>query len=99
MHAVVNRIRLKGPMDDEVYAAAQRDLPDSVARIDAIRAFYLVRCGDDDLLVVILGDSQEAIDQMRAEIGNDWMRENIVPHAASPPDRLAGEIVAAYERT
>jgi hypothetical protein len=27
------------------------------------------------------------------------MRANVVPHAASPPDRLVGEIVAAYERT
>jgi hypothetical protein len=68
MHAVVNRIRLKDPIDDEVYTAAQRDLPNRVARNGGIRAFYLVRCGDDDLLVVILGDSQEAIDQMRAEI-------------------------------
>jgi len=98
MHAVVNRIRLNGPIDDEVYVAAQRDLPDRVASIDGIRAFYVVRCGDDDLVVVILGDSQEVIDQMRIEIGNDWMRANIVPHAASPPDRLVGEIVAAYER-
>jgi hypothetical protein len=63
------------------------------------RRSYLVRCGDDDLLVVILGDSQEAIDQMRAEIGDDWMPANIVPHAASPPDRLVGEIVAAFDRT
>jgi hypothetical protein len=99
MHAVVNRIRLEDPIEDEVYAAAQRDLPDRVASIDGLRVFYLIRCGDDDLLVVILADSQEAIDQMRAEVGNDWMRANVVPHAASPPDRLVGEIVAAYERT
>lgn len=98
MHAVVNRIRLERPIDDEVYTAAQRDLPDRVAGIDGLRAFYLIRCGADDLLVVILGDSQEAIDRMRDEVGNDWMRANVIPHAASAPDRLLGEVVAAYER-
>ena len=28
MHAVSNRIELERPLDDEVFAAAQRDLPE-----------------------------------------------------------------------
>jgi hypothetical protein len=98
MHAVINRISLKHPLEDEVYAAAQRDLPDRVAAIEGIHALYLVRSGDHDLLVVILGDSREAIDQMRDQIGNDWMRANVIPHATQPPDRVTGEVVTAFER-
>jgi hypothetical protein len=98
MHAVVNRIQLRTPIDDSVFADAQRELPDLVSAIEGIRSFYLIRAGEHDLLVVIIGESQEAIDQMRDQVGNDWMRANVIPHAASPPDRVMGEVVMAFER-
>ncbi len=98
MHAVINRIRLKEPIDEAVYVAAQAELPARVAEIDGIRALYLVRSGEDDLLVVILGDSPEAIDQMRDEIGNEWMRAHVVPHAAGPPERGLGEVIPVFVR-
>jgi hypothetical protein len=98
MRAVINRIRLKEPIDDEVFAAAQRELPDRVAGIGGICGFHLVRCANDELIVVIFGESEESLDQMRAEIGNEWMRANVVPHAASPPDRIVGEVVMSYQR-
>lgn len=99
MHAVVNRIQLRESIDDSVFADAQRDLPDLVSEIAGIRSFYLVRAGDHDLLVVIIGESEQAIDQMRDRIGNDWMRANVIPYAAGPPDRVVGEVVTAFERT
>jgi hypothetical protein len=74
---MVNRIRLKEPIDDEVFAAAQRDLPDRIAGIDGIRTFRLALCANDELLVVIVGDSAESLDRIRVEIGNDWMRDNV----------------------
>lgn len=98
MPAVVNRIRLKDPLEDDVYAAAQRDLAGRVAEIDGIQALYLIRVGDDELIVVILGDTEQAIDQMREQVGNDWMRAHVVPHAAAPPERVVGELVTVYER-
>jgi hypothetical protein len=98
VHAAVNRIRLKEPVDDEVFVAAQRDLPGRIAGIDGVRAFHLVRCGNDELLVVIVGDSEGSLDRLRVEIGSDWMRENVVPRAAGPPERMAGQVVMSYER-
>jgi hypothetical protein len=59
----------------------------------------VIRIPDDPRWSRWVIEHDEAIDQMRAEIGDDWMRANIVPHAASPPDRLVGEIVAAFDRT
>lgn len=35
---------------------------------------------------------------MRNEsFGNEWMRENVIPHAAGSPERMVGE-VASYWR-
>jgi hypothetical protein len=98
MHAVVNRIRLKEPIDDQVFAAAQRELPDRIGAIDGVSAFHLVRCANDELIVVIVGDSAKSLDRMRVEFGNDWMRENVVPHGAGPPERVLGQVVRSYER-
>ena len=98
MHAVVNRLRLKHPIDPEVFAAAQRDLPPRAAQIDGLLAFHVVRVADDELVVVILGDSAAALERMRDEIGNEWMSDNIVPHLAAPTDRIAGESVVSFQR-
>jgi hypothetical protein len=51
------------------------------------------------LVVLVLGDGPEALDRTRDEIGNEWMRENVIPHVAAPPDRIVGEAVVAYERS
>jgi heme-degrading monooxygenase HmoA len=98
MHAVVSRIELATPLEDEAFETAQREMPARLAAIEGIRDFHLVRSGENTLVVVIFGDSIEAIDRLRDEVGNQWMRENVIPHAAGPPDRLAGEVVTIYSR-
>jgi hypothetical protein len=98
MLVVVNRVQLKEPIDGAVFAAAQREMPARVAAIDGIRSFYVGRSGDEELFVVIVGDDEAAIDRMRDEVGNEWMRANVVPRAAAPPDRVVFEVLASFER-
>lgn len=38
MHAVINRIRLAEPLDEGVFAAAQRELPPQAAQIEGLSA-------------------------------------------------------------
>ncbi len=98
MHAVVNRLRLQTPVPDEVFAAAQRQLPARVAEIPGIRAFHVLRAGAEELVVLILADDADSIERMRAEIGDAWMRENVVPHLAGPTERVVAEGVVSFER-
>jgi hypothetical protein len=98
MHAVVNRLRLARPIDPAVFEAAQRDLPARAAQIEGLRAFHVLRAGDDELLLLILGDTPEALERMRSEVGNDWMVENIVPHLAGGTERTVGEAVVSWDR-
>jgi hypothetical protein len=98
MHAVVNRLRLAHPIDSPVFENAQRELPPRAAEIEGLRAFHVLRAGDDELSVLILGDTPEALERMRTEVGNDWMRENIVPHLAGGTERVVAESVVSWER-
>ena len=58
MYAVVNRLRLKHPIDPEVFAEAQRDIPPRAAQIDGLHAFHALRVGDNELVLIIIGDSE-----------------------------------------
>ena len=45
-----------------------------------------------------LGDDEDALERTRAGLGNSWMREHVIPHAAGPPERTLAEAVVSYER-
>jgi len=98
VHAVVNRIRLASPIPDEVYAEARREVLPGAAAIQGLRAMHLIRAGRDELIVVVLADSEAVLERAREEIGNDWMRANVIPHAAGRPERVTGEVAASFER-
>jgi len=98
VYAVVNRIRLADPIPDEVYAEAHREVLPGADAIDGLRAMHLIRAGENELIVVILADTEAALVRTREEIGNDWMRANVIPHAAGPPERVTGEVAASFER-
>lgn len=98
MHAVVNTIALKQPLDESVFEAAQRDMPARIADVDGIQAVHMIRTGETELVLVIVGDDEAALDRMRDAVGNEWMQENVVPNAAAPPSRAVGEVVVSYRR-
>ncbi len=93
MRAVVNRISLATPIDDQVFEAARRELPALAAGIPGVDSLALIRCGAEELFVLIVADTAEDLDRLRDEVGNVWMRANVVPHAAGPPQRSVGEVV------
>jgi hypothetical protein len=49
--------------------------------------------------VLVIGDREDALERMREQIGNEWMRQNIVPHLSAPTDRITGEAVVSFERS
>lgn len=98
MHAVINRLKLATPVDPAVFARAQEELLPQVAEVDGIRAFHLLRASDDELVVLILGDTAQALDDLRDRAGNAWMREHIVPHLAGGTDRVVAEGLVGWDR-
>lgn len=98
MHAVVNRIQLGEPLTDEDLAAARRDLATAAPAIQGLAALHILRTDDGDLLVLVLGDDEDALERTRTKLGNTWMREHVIPHAAGAPERTVAEALITYER-
>ena len=98
VHAVVNRIPMREPLDDAALAVAQRDLESQAAQIDGLAAIHVLRTDEGDLVVLVIGDDAAALERTREQLGNAFMRKHITPHAASAPERTVSEIVLSYQR-
>ncbi|MFI5041077.1 MAG: hypothetical protein ACHQNA_04390 [Acidimicrobiales bacterium] len=46
---------------------------------------------------MIVGDSAETLDRPATEVGSPWMRANVVPLLATPPDRQLGPIITSTQ--
>jgi hypothetical protein len=93
MRAVVSRVQLNEPVPD-----AEFDMSELAGQARAIEGFVsiqIIRLDETNLVLVITGEDDAAIDRIRDEVGNAWMREHIVPRAAGPPDRQVGDVVVS----
>jgi len=97
MAAVVNLLRFKEPVEPAVFAGVERDLVPQMLAIKGFRGFHVVQTSDQEVILVILGDSVEVLDQIASEVGSPWMRANVVPLLAGPPERHIGPIIASSE--
>lgn len=97
MHAVVNRLSLSTPIPPDVWSRAETEVVASAQQIPGFRALYVIEVSADEVVLLIIGDSAETLDRVATEAGNAWMRENVIPHLAAPPDRRIGKVVASSE--
>jgi hypothetical protein len=98
MHAVVNRIRLRAPLDAAALAAAQRDLGARAVQVEGLAAIHVLRIGEGELVVLVFADDEAALERTCTEMGNTFMREHVMPHADGQPERAIAQVVLAYQR-
>ena len=97
MYAVVNRLRLKTPIPSDVWERAQDVVPAQAREVPGFRSLHVIEMPGDEVVLVVVADSAETLDRIAERVGNTWMRENVLPHLAEPPDRQVGKIVATSE--
>jgi hypothetical protein len=98
VHAVLNRIRMREPLDDAALLAAQRDLDRQAAQIEGLAALQVLQTDENDLVVLVFGDDEAALERTRQQLGNAFMREHVIPHADGPPERSVTKVVLGYQR-
>lgn len=95
MHAVVNHLQFVEPVDPALFAEAERVLPAQMRAIEGFRGFHVVQPAADRVILLILGDTAEGVERVATEVGSPWMRANVVPLLAAPPDRHVGPVIAS----
>jgi hypothetical protein len=63
--------------------------------VKGFRGLEVIQTSEYDVILVILGENVEVLDQIATEIGSPWMRENVVPLLAGPPDRHIGPSIVS----
>jgi hypothetical protein len=89
---------MREPLDDATVAAAQKDLDAQATQIDGLAAIQVLCTEEGDLVVLVFGDDEAALERTRDQLGNGFMREYVIPHAAGPPERSVTEVILSYER-
>jgi hypothetical protein len=92
VHAVINTLRFKEPVDPTLFERAERELADQMR---AIEGFRVVQVADDQVVLVIFADAAEALDRMATELGNTWMGANVAPLLDGAPERRIGPVIGS----
>jgi hypothetical protein len=93
VHVVVNHLRLREPVPEELVEAAQGAVQDVV---DAGGIAAQVAWVDDTHLVLILTFATAAdAARIARDVGGPWMREHVVPLLATDAERSVGEVIAS----
>ena len=94
MHAVINTLRFKEPVDPALFERAERELADHMRGLEGFQGFRVVQIAEAQVMLVIFADTPEALDRMASELGDSWMGGNVTPLLDGPPDRRIGPIIA-----
>jgi hypothetical protein len=65
--------------------------------IEGFRAFHVVQVADDHAILIIIGDTPEALNKVATEVGSPWMSANILPLLAAQPERHIGSFLVSSE--
>lgn len=92
MYAAIRRGKATpGSMDEIIRRVNEGALP-IISSTPGFKAYYVV-CGEDDMITVV----SIFEDQATAEASNTrmlgWIKENVGPLLAGPPEAMAGKVV------
>lgn len=94
MYASIRKGRVKpGTSVDKVVMLINGGALPILSAISGFESAYIVRGDDDSFVAISVFADKEAAEQSNARI-LPWLRENLGPWLAGPPDAMVGEVVA-----
>jgi hypothetical protein len=89
---------MREPLDDAALAAAQEDLDEQASEVEGLSAIQVLSTEEGDLVVLVFGDDEAALERTREQLGNSFMRTHVIPHADGPPERAITKVILSYQR-
>ena len=97
MYATVTEIACKSSTDLEQTVVALAELHAEVEHLEGFNALYVIRTGEQALVMVTLYASEQDAGRVSAQV-RAHLGQFIGPHVSGPPRRMAGEIVLPRDR-
>jgi hypothetical protein len=94
MHAVVNTLTFRDPIDPGLFPGAE-SLLSAMRSIDGFAGVQIVQTTETEAVLIITADSPATLDRIATEVGSPWMVEHVVPLLAGPPDRKIGTVAVS----
>ena len=98
MHAIVNHLSFKAPIEDTLIQKVEQDLKPKVLALPGLHGFYLVQTAEDKAFIVLLYESLSALEEGTRTIGSPWFESNVGPYLSAPPQRSVGKVVVAASK-
>ena len=95
MAAIVDYLHFKDPIDTAIFARFEIDLVPQMRAVEGFRGLEVIEASEHDAIIVILGDSIEALVQIASELSSPWMQEHIVRLLDRPLQRNIGRTIAS----
>jgi hypothetical protein len=95
--AVVNHLQFREAPNPDLFVRAEAEVVPQARNIEGFRSLQIVQAAPDHFILIITGDSPEALDRVATEVGSPWMTAHVAPLLASPPERHVGPLVATSD--
>jgi hypothetical protein len=96
MHAVVNHMKLGGPLDNDIIRRMNTELMADLVKLPGVAHALCVQVADDGIVISVICDSEESLERAHQEVGSPWVGQNLSPYLAST-DRKTGPVIARSE--
>lgn len=92
LFAALRRGKVKPGMAEEFAKRVRAGALPAMRKMDGFKGYYLIMTGDDTVIAVSLY-SNKAVAESSTQQLMPWIKENLGPLLASPPEPIDGEVV------
>lgn len=95
MHAVVTKLTLAKPLDDELLRRMEREFfPAARESNPGFLDARVIVVSDTEAILVAYYTTREVLDEVSSKVASPWFAANVRPYVAGPVQRSVGEVVA-----
>jgi hypothetical protein len=95
MHAIVNKLTLGKPLDDEILRKMEREFfPRAREANPGFLDARVVRVSYTYVILLAFYTTREALDEVSSKVAGPWFAEHVRPYLAGPVQRSVGEVIA-----
>lgn len=93
MYAVVNHMKLSRSLDNNIIGRMNSELMANISKMPGAAHGLCVQVADDGIVIIVICESEEALERVHQKVGSPWVGENLAPYLAST-DRKTGPVIA-----